>query len=223
MASGELLIPDQPEEDDLQQWPSEANRTLAEIGRLLGRLEKGVWNGHYGKSTFGDFVAGTYLTHESTGDTYWTGEGSGLVFGHMYTNATIAVILTDQSTWYELDGATAWITGELNGCTFTDPGITVLKAGRYSIRWSLATDFSATPGSKQEVEYGIMVDGAIQNGGRTHRTLANSTDTGSTCSEAILDLAANAVISLAARNETSAGKTIHVEHGNLHVVQIGGT
>ena len=93
----------------------------------------------------------------------------------------------------------------------------------YEVSWSLSTDFSASPGSKQEIEYGIMVGGAIQNEGQAHRTLSNSTDTGNTCGIAILDLADNAVISLAAKNETSAGKILHVEHGNLTIKQIGGT
>jgi hypothetical protein len=158
-----------------------------------------------------------------TGDLLFSGDGAGLVYGHMYTNSTIAVTLTDQSTWYELDGATAWTTGLLNGCSFTDPAITVLEPGKYEIIWSLSTNFSASPGAIQEIEYGIMVGGSIQNEGQAHRTLANSTDTGNCAGVAILDLADNAVISLAAKNETSAGKILHVEHGNMTVKQIGGT
>ena len=158
-----------------------------------------------------------------SGDVVFRGDGSGLVFGHMYTNSTVATTLTDQSTWYELDGATAWTTGQLHNCTFSDPAITVLKAGIYEITWSLSTDFSATPGSKQQLGYGIMVGGAIQAEGQATRTLSNSTDTGNACGVAILDLAVNAAISLAAKNETSAGKILHVEHGNMTVKQLGGT
>lgn len=161
---------------------------------------------------------------DSDGDTFWVGEGTGLVFGHMYTNnQPIAVTLTDQNTWYELNGAAAWTTGELNNTTFTDPAITVLEPGRYEVIWTLSTDFSSTPGASQQIEYGIMIGGSIQNEGQAHRTLANSTDTGHCSGVAILDLADNAVISLGARNVSSAGKTIHVEHGNMTVKQIGGT
>ncbi len=160
---------------------------------------------------------------EHTGDFYFTGTGSGFLYGHMYTNATIATTLTNQNTWYELDGATAWTAGLLNNCTFTDPGITVLKAGVYEVTWSLSTDFSASPGAKQNIEYGVMINGAIQNEGQASRTLQNSTDTGNACGLATLDLAANAVISLGARNITSAGKILHVEHGNMAVKMVGGT
>jgi hypothetical protein len=141
----------------------------------------------------------------------------------MYTNSTIAVTLTDQNTWYELDGATAWTTGEVHNCTFADPAITVLEPGMYEVIYTLSTDFSASPGAAQNIGYGIMIGGAIQNEGQSHRTIANSTDTGHCSGVAILDLADNAVVSLAARNESSAGKTLHVEHGNMTVKQIGGT
>ncbi len=143
------------------------------------------------------------------------------VFGSMYTNSTIAVTLTDVNTWYEVDGANPWTVGLLNLATFTDPGITVLVAGKYEIMWDVSTDFSTTPGSKQEMEGGIMIDGVIQQAGMAHRTLANSTDTGNFTGMAIMTLAANQVVSLALRNVTSSGKIIHVEHGNLLLKQIG--
>ena len=66
-----------------------------------------------------------------------------------------------------------------------------------------------------------MIDGAIQLPGRAHRTVANSTDTGHFSGYAVLDLSANEVISLALNNNTGAGKTLHCEHGNLIVKQIG--
>ncbi len=165
----------------------------------------------------------TYIAILPGGDTFWTGDGSGLLNGHMFTNVTIATTLVNSGTFYELDGATAWTAGHLNGCTFTDPGITVLKAGMYEVVWSLSTDFSASPGSKQEIEYAIMVDGVVQDEGQAHRTLQNSTDTGNACGVGSVDLAANQVVSLAAKNETSSGKILHVAHGNMSVKQIGGT
>ncbi len=175
-----------------------------------------------GIAKLGDGGSANYVEISSVGDIVFKG-GAGLIFGHMYTNSTIATTLTDQGTWYELNGATAWTAGLLHNCTFSDPAITVLEPGIYEVTWSLSTDFSATPGSKQQLGYGIMIGGAIQAEGQATRTLSNSTDTGNACGVAILDLADNAVISLAARNETSSGKILHVEHGNMTVKQIGGT
>ncbi len=164
----------------------------------------------------------TYLSVLPGGDTFWVGAGSGKLSGHMFTNTVIATTLVDQGTFYELDGATAWTAGHLNGCTFTDPGITVLTAGVYEVIWSLSTDFSSSPGSKQEIEYAIMVNGVIQDEGQAHRTLANSTDTGNACGVGSIDVAVNEVVSLAAKNETSSGKILQVAHGNLSIKQIGG-
>ena len=149
----------------------------------------------------------------------------GIIYGSMYTNnLPIATTLTDASTWYELtDAGNDWTVGELHLCTFSTPRITVTEPGRYEITWMLSTDFSSTPGAAQEIEYGIMIGGSIQTPGRAHRTLANATDTGHCSGVAILDLADNAAISLAASNETSGGKVLHVEHGNMTVKQIGGT
>jgi len=141
----------------------------------------------------------------------------GPTYGTMYTNDTIAVELTTKELWYELGGVQPWIEGSTSNCTFSDPGIIVLEAGDYQISYNLSTDFSANPGAKQELEYGIFIDGSIQDDGRAERTLANSTDVGACSGVAIITLADNAVVSLAAMNETSSGKTIHVEHGNLVV------
>jgi hypothetical protein len=176
-----------------------------------------------GLSNLGDGGTTTYLSVEADGDTFWVGDSTGIPYGHMYTNTTIAVTLTDQNTWYEIDGTQAWTTGLTNLCTFTDPEISVDKAGVYEITWTLSTDFSASPGAAQEIEYGIMVNGTIQNEGQAHRTLANSTDTGHCSGVAILDLAADDDVSLAARNVSSAGKILHVEHGNMTVKMLGGT
>lgn len=161
---------------------------------------------------------------QATGLLRFMDSASGLIFGSMYTNdLPIAVTLTDQSTWYELmDASNPWTAGLVSRCTFSDPGITIVEPGRYIIIWGLSTDFSATPGSKQEIEYGIMIDGAIQSPGRAHRTLSNSTDTGHASGFAILDVAVDEIVSLAAMNESSAGKVLHVEHGNMIIIHIGG-
>ena len=165
----------------------------------------------------------TGYTKIGDGSTAWTSLKYSLdrPFGSMYNNATIALTLTLANTWYEVDGATAWTVGELYLTTFSDPGITVLTAGKYEITWGMSIDFSAPPGANQQIECGIMIDGVIQLPGQTHRTLANSVDTGHSSGFAILDLSANEVVSLAMNNNTATGKTLHCEHGNMIVKQIG--
>ena len=186
----------------------------------------GNWTSNNPTPYLGEWCLETDTEYIKVGDgsTAWTSLKYNLdrPFGSMYTNTTIATVLTLQNTWYEVfDAGQAWTTGEVYLTTFNDPGITVLTDGKYEVLWTKSIDFSTTPGAKQDIETGIMIDGVIQLAGRAHRTLANSTDTGDASGLAILDLSAGEVVSLAMNNNTSAGKTIHCEHGNLSVKQIG--
>ncbi len=98
MASDKLKIPSDPKPDDLSPWSSEANQTLTEIGRLLSSLEKGVWNGHYGKSTFGDFVAGNYSEFEEDGTIVF--RGNAVVFNDLqFPISNAKVPAANAPTW----------------------------------------------------------------------------------------------------------------------------
>ena len=152
----------------------------------------------------------------------------GLGYGAMYTNADIAVALTNQNEWYEIDAVQAWTTGKLNGCTFTDPKITVTNAGVYLIQYSTGASMDA---NTQEIEFGIMIDSTktdsvahgtagIQAEGRNHRKFSNVNDVGAMSGTGIVQLAAGKTISLAARNVTSASDTITVAHSNLTIVRL---
>jgi hypothetical protein len=139
-------------------------------------------------------------------------------YGHMYTNATIAVAITD-STPVEIGDT--WTTGEVNLISFgASHYLTVSRAGRYKIDWSVSIAQNS-PSGAIECEQGIMIDGAVQAQGRSHRTIASVTDTGASSSTAILDLDADDQISLYIVNETN-GVDIDVEHANLTVIMIGG-
>ncbi len=161
----------------------------------------------------------THLEVDSTGDTFWLGDGSGLPHGSMFTNDTITVSITDTTP---VEVGDTWTTGQVNLVTFgASHFLTVLKAGRYQIMWDMSFTQN-TPSAKIEVEGGIMIDGAYQTPGRAHRTLSNSTDVGNFCGLAILDLVANKQISLGLVNETNA-TDIDVEHANVTVMMVGGT
>ena len=161
----------------------------------------------------------TDLTIEADGDTYWVGEGSGIPYGHMYTNTTIAVTITDTTP---VEVGDTWTTGKVNLVTFgASHYLTVDKAGLYKIDWSVSIAQNS-PGAAIECEQGIMIDGVAQAEGRTHRTIANSSDTGASAGTAILDLAANKQISLYVANATN-NTNIDVEHANVTVTMVGGT
>ena len=164
----------------------------------------------------------------NTGNVNFVG-GAGLAYGSMYTNVDIARTLTNQNQFYEIDAAQAWTTGKVHNCTFADPEITVTNAGTYLITYTVSANNSF---GGDEVEFGIMIDSTntdgpahgaagVQNEGRSHRKYPVN-DVGHQSGTAIIQLAAAKTISLAARNPTSAAKTITVERGNMTVLQIAG-
>jgi hypothetical protein len=171
-------------------------------------------------------ASATKLSIESDGDTFWTGDGTGVPYGDMYTNTTISVVISDNNPTEILDATSdGWTVGQTNLVTFPTGGdehyISVDKAGRYLIVWSISCAQNS-PTAAIELGLGIMVNGTAQNQGQTHRTIANATDKGNAGGTGILDLAADDQISLYIANETNT-TNIDVEHANVSVVQIGGT
>jgi hypothetical protein len=139
-------------------------------------------------------------------------------YGHMYTNATIAVTITD-STPVEIGDT--WVAGEVNLVSFgASHYLIVPRAGRYQIDWALSIAQNS-PGGAIQCEQGIMIGNVAQVQGRAHRTIANASDIGASSGTAILDLAASAQVSLYVANLSSA-TNIDVEHANLTVIMIGG-
>jgi hypothetical protein len=160
-------------------------------------------------------------------DIVFSGDSVGLPFGDMYTNTTIAVTISIASTPTEVKDATSdgFTAGELHKVTFPTGGdehyLAVDKAGRYLINWSISCAQNS-PAAAIELEGGVMIGGSAQNPGRAHRTVANSTDKGNMGGTCILDLAANAQVSLYVSNETNT-TNIDVDHANLTVMHVGGT
>lgn len=147
------------------------------------------------------------------------GDGSGLPYGSIYNNTTIAVSISNNNP---TEIGSTWTGGEFNLVTFgSTHNLTVTKAGRYSINWSLSIAQNS-PSAAIQLEGGIMVGGSAVNDGKAHRTIANSTDVGNMSGTAILDLAASAEVSLYVENQTNT-TNIDVEHGNLSLVMVGGT
>jgi len=164
-------------------------------------------------------VGTNYLEVTTAADTFWVGDGTGIPYGHMYTNSTIAVTITDTTP---VEIGDTWTTGQVNLVTFgASHYLTVTKAGLYKIDWSVSVAQNS-PGAAIECEQGIMIDGVAQAEGRCHRTIANSSDTGASAGTAILDLAASKQISLYVMNGTN-NTNIDIEHANVTVTMVGGT
>lgn len=168
----------------------------------------------------------TYLTVESDADTFWTGDGTGIPYGHMYAASTISVTISDSNPTEILDATSdGFTTGEVNLVTFPSGGdehyLAVDKAGRYKVEWSLSISQNS-PSSAIECKQGIMVNGTAQSKGAAQRTISNATDVGASASSAIFDLAENDQISLFVQNLTNT-TNIDVEQANLTIIMVGGT
>ncbi len=152
-------------------------------------------------------------------DTFFTGDGSGLPYGSMsQENVPTSVTINTAGTFEIVTGMTG---GETNLATFQNSQeLKVLKAGRYFISW--AVSFNMASGSGQEVEGAIGKGGTEQSPGSSHRTIGTGNDTGSMCGQAILDLAADDLITVMVTNESSTVSVV-VEHASLSLVQVGGT
>ena len=163
-------------------------------------------------------------------DFTFAGSNKGLLFGHMYVDGTqpISIALTAATPADAVDDASTdgWLAGELNTITFPTGGteyyITIVTAGMYRITWDLS--FSITsPGGSVEVHGGLAIGGTpIRDKGEAHRSISTTAIVGNMGATTIYDCTAgNCVASLWV--ESSATKTMVIEHGNLNAVMIGGT
>ena len=160
-----------------------------------------------------------FLEITSTGDVLFHGTG-GLVFGSMYNdNTSTNVIIGATGTFVRIPSG--FIVGQLNNCTFGNAReITVLKAGKYKIDWSISA--ALTSGANDDIEGAIGIDNVKNPQGTAHRIVAAASDIGAFSGTAILDLAANKVVSLMVTNNTVA-TNITITHSSLSLVQVGGT
>ncbi len=177
----------------------------------------------------------TDLIIEADGDTYWTGDGTGLPYGHMYVDGTqaIRVALTlNTPTEIEDDGTTSaedgWLAGDLNLITFptggTEHHITITKPGEYSINWNISFKM-VTGAANTQIHGGLTVDSTtfIRDKCEGHRTISNNTDTGNMSGSCLIDLPnGNEELSLWMENTTNSNDA-DVVHGSLVAFMVGGT
>lgn len=156
---------------------------------------------------------------KSSGDTFWTNDGSGIPYGAMgQENIPTTVTIGTIGVPVIVDGMSG---GETNLITFQNSQeLKVTKAGRYFITW--AVSFNMASGSGQEVEGTIGKGGVSQSVGSSHRKIGTGNDTGSMCGTTILDLAANDLITIMVANESTTVNVV-VAHASLTMSMVGGT
>ena len=161
-----------------------------------------------------------------SGDTYWVGAGTGLLYGNMdQDGGTFDVTLTDINTLYELDAATTHISaGPLNDVTFDgDHFLKVHTAGVYFITYSLIAQVSALTGGSEHIEFEILKNGGAVGKGETHIDFKNTVRELPAGSNTLIALAVNDEISIGATAVDSSGKTITIDHLEMSLFMLGGT
>ena len=204
---GSVFSGNQQLEDIDFVWAGDTEANLFRVDAGTDTVRMGDWDTNY-------------VTTSKAGLMSFVGTG-GLYFGHIYTNGTIAVTITDTTP---VEVGDTFTTGEMNGCSFGSAhyiDVGANGAGKYLVSWSMSIAQNS-PSAAIQCEQGIMIDGTAQVLGRAHRTIANSNDIGASAGTAIIDLAANKQVSLYVANLTN-GTNIDVEHANLTITQIGGT
>ncbi len=159
------------------------------------------------------------------GDLFFETASSGLFYGNMDQSAgAFNVTLTTINVWVELDAATTNIVaGPLNDITFDgDHFLKVNTTGVYTIVYSLIPAVDSVAGGDQHIEFQVFKNGAVTGKGETHVTFKNILRELPVASDTLLSLTAGDEISIGARNTSSSGKIISVDHLEMTMVMVGG-
>jgi hypothetical protein len=155
------------------------------------------------------------------GDTYWTGDGTGLPYGSVWGNEigwTQASAV--QNTWYEISDADI-TTGQLNEVTHDGNGqLTIGIAGRYHCIWSVSSEVTA---ANQHLQITFSVNGTETSDGINHYESFGISRQFPISGNAILDLAATDTLEVSIRTTDAGTPDINVDHLNISIVHIGGT
>ena len=153
------------------------------------------------------------------GDLFFETDGTGLPYGEMYANnVTHTVDIVSADTYVEVDGDLTG--GELNLCTFPDDHyVQVTKAGRYLVNWSMSISCAS---ANQEIEGAVMVGGTASTKGTAHGNMITANSPITISGTLILDLAANAQLSLGLANHTGTTDVV-LNHASMTATMVGGT
>ena len=166
-----------------------------------------------------------YFESNANGDTFWVGSGAGLFYGNMdQATGAFNVTLTTINVWVELDAATTNIVaGPLNNVTFDgDHFLKVNTDGVYTVVYSLIPAVNSVSGGDQHIEFQVFKNSAVTGKGETHVTFKNILRELPVASDTLLSLTAGDEISIGARNTSSSGKIISVDHLEMTMVMVGG-
>lgn len=161
---------------------------------------------------------------ESTGDTYWAGAGSGLVFSQIYTQGgSSTLVLPAQDTWYQITAFT--VNGDSNMATpdHTNDHITIPIRGRYLTQSSLAISSATTNEYVFEIQVSNGGFGIVNTDGRRTTTNADEVYTTNGMSSIVEFWGAETVELWIKRIDGGAvSSTIKIVDASITLNQVGG-
>jgi hypothetical protein len=160
----------------------------------------------------------------SNNDQYYTGDGSGIPYGSCWGNEIgWSQASAAQNTWYNIsDTDMTDGHGGLNLVTHDGSGkLTVTKAGRYMVHYTMAAESSSAVHLMSGIE--LNNTGSAIDDGRNHLDLPATDKQGTLSGVAIVDLAASATIEVAISTTDASTPTLSVDHLNIAVTMVGGT
>lgn len=171
-----------------------------------------------GKSEFdGDAFFDSEL--QPNGPVVFVGTGAGLSAGSMYGHDISETVAIGDNNPTKISAGLSG--GPENNVTFqNNHEMRILKAGFYSVNWSLSLNMAA--GSNIEIEGGAMLNGTAVLRGTAHEKLVGGTDTVNISGNLIVDCAVNDLISLFVTNETDTNDVV-IEHADAVISQQFGT
>lgn len=169
-------------------------------------------------------ITTTEFTVEPDGDTFWSGNGTGLPHASVWGNdIAFTQAAAVQDTWYPISD-TDISTGSVNEATHDGMGqLTIGKNGKYDIFYCLASECDT---QNKHVETGIQVDGTTIGDARQHYHLPNVAAMTNTefpmSSGGTIDIAAGQTVNVAIRTTDAGLPDLKVDHINLKLFMVGG-
>lgn len=153
------------------------------------------------------------------GDLYFSGDGTGLHYGHTYGNEEMwGQVGAVQNTWYPITSGAGYTSTQLNGITHSAGVLKMAKAGRYLVNYAVSGEVDTANKHLQ-----TAVSGAVIYPSYSHMDFPTPSAQQSTAGTMILDLAANEAISIAVRTTDAGTPNIIIDHASLTATMIGGT
>ena len=157
-----------------------------------------------------------------TGDTYWTGAGSGVPYGEVYVNDNTTVTSVSSAGFTQFLHFNSNGHSNLSTPDHTNDHITIVKAGIYMVE--CCVNIKNSSGAAHTIEAVIAKNNGttIFPNMRRHRTLGTGADVGAIPICGQLDLAVDDTIEVCLTSDSASARNVTGEDIVLMLTMVGG-